>query len=242
MVILFKIDLTGQKFGKLTVIEEDFDNKTKKRRWICICECGAKKSVDQYHLRSGATVSCGCYQKQKAKAHNIVHGQTKTPLHNVWKAIKQRCNNPNSRNYKNYGGRGIKLCDEWLVFENFYNWCVNNGYDRSLQIDRIDNDKGYEPNNVRFVDRTVNCRNRRITATISVKGKKISLATLEEIFEKNNIEIPSLRYKKPVSLRKLYNYAKTTFGEVTLEKILSYEMYMGIPSQVFEEIQERCND
>ena len=63
-----KIDLTGQKFGKLTVIEEDFDNKTKKRRWICICECGAKKSVDQYHLRSGATVSCGCYQKQKAKA------------------------------------------------------------------------------------------------------------------------------------------------------------------------------
>ena len=159
-----KIDLKGQRFGRLVVIEQDLTSK--RTKWICKCDCGNTKSVQATHLRSGATQSCGCYHKEKAREANISHGLTKTSLHNRWKAIKQRCENVNDRKYRDYGARGITICEEWRSFENFLQWSLENGYSEELELDRIDNDKGYYPDNCRWCKTIVNNHNRRITAKI----------------------------------------------------------------------------
>lgn len=157
--------MIGKRFGRLVVIERDFTSK--RTKWICECDCGNIKSIQQCHLKSGATTSCGCYQKEKAKEYNTIHGETRSSLHNRWKAIKQRCYNLNCKAYKNYGARGITVCDEWLNdFNNFYNWAIENGYQENLELDRIDNNKGYSPNNCRWVETIINNHNRRNTATI----------------------------------------------------------------------------
>lgn len=237
------LDLVGQRYGRLTVIRLDEKNDTKRVKWLCKCDCGNEKIVQQTHLRSGATTSCGCYHKEKAKESNKTHNLTHTSLHNRWKAIKQRCFNPNNAGYKNYGGRGVKLCSEWLEFEAFYKWCIENGYKEEYQIDRIENDGNYEPNNVRFIPVKSNNRNRRTTAFVYVKDDKIALGDLEEIFEKYSIKIPSSRFKnKTVSLRVLYNNALKNFGKVDLKSILTQETYMKIPSRALEEILGRCRD
>lgn len=237
------LDLVGQKYGRLTVLKLDDENETNRVKWICKCECGNVKSIQQTHLRSGATTSCGCYHKQKAKDSNKKHNLTHTSLHNRWKAIKQRCFNPKNKSYVNYGGRGVKLCNEWFEFEAFYKWCIENGYKEDYQIDRIDNNGNYEPNNVRFIPVKSNNRNRRITAFVYVKDKKIALGDLEEIFEKHNIKIPSSRFKsKTVSLRFLYNESTRENGIAKLEIMLTQETYMKIPSRALEEIQSRCRD
>lgn len=159
-----KIDLKGQRFGRLVVIEQDLTSK--RTKWICKCDCGNTKSVQATHLRSGATQACGCYHKEKAREANISHGLTKTSLHNRWKAIKQRCENVNDRKYRDYGARGITICEEWRSFENFLQWSLENGYSEELELDRIDNDKGYYPDNCRWCKTIVNNHNRRITAKI----------------------------------------------------------------------------
>ena len=160
----YKIDLTGQQFGRLTVIERD--TSSKRSAWFCRCSCGNIKSVQMTHLRSGATTSCGCYQKERASKSNLIHGGSRTSLHNRWKAMRQRCNNPNDRGYANYGGRGIALCNEWNDYKVFEEWSKNNSYSEELELDRIDNDKGYSPDNCRWVKRIVNNHNRRTTAKI----------------------------------------------------------------------------
>lgn len=172
------LDITGQRFGRLVAIERD--TTSKRTRWICKCDCGNVKSIDLTHLKSGATTSCGCYRKEHNKEVMTKHGLTKTSLHNRWKALKQRCLNENSNDYTNYGDRGITLCEEWLEFENFYNWSIENGYKEEYQIDRIDNNKGYSPSNCRWVKPIVNNHNRRNTA-------KIDGLTLTEFAEKHNM-------------------------------------------------------
>ena len=93
-----------------------------------------------------------------------------TKLYLVWKGIKHRCNNPKHISYKNYGGRGITICDDWLDFDEFYQWSVNNGYEENKQIDRRDNDLGYNPNNCRFVDSIINRLNKRISGVVKYRG------------------------------------------------------------------------
>lgn len=159
-----KIDLTGKRFGRLVVIDQDFTNK--RTKWNCICDCGKIKSIQATHLMSGASLSCGCYQKERASQSSKGHGLTGTSLHNRWKAMKQRCNNPNDAKFKDYGGRGICICKEWEHFENFLEWSLANGYSKNLELDRIDNDKGYSPDNCRWCETIINNHNRRITARI----------------------------------------------------------------------------
>ena len=159
------IELIGKRFGRLVVIEKD--STSKRTKWICQCDCGNIKSIQQCHLKSGATVSCGCYQKEKASEYNTTHGKTGHSLNNRWCAMKQRCYNPKCKSYKNYGARGITVCDEWLNdFDSFYNWSIENGYQEDLELDRIDNDKGYSPDNCRWVKAVTNNHNRRNTAMI----------------------------------------------------------------------------
>lgn len=159
------IDLTGKRFGRLTVLEKDSSGHNKPTIWTCKCDCGKITKVDGHDLKRGKTKSCGCI--------NLKHGLKNTRIYNLWSKMKQRCYNVNSSNYKNYGERGITICNKWLDkdngFINFYNWSMNNGYKDNLTIDRINVNGNYEPNNCRWITNIEQQRNKRNTryATIN---------------------------------------------------------------------------
>lgn len=155
------IDLTGQRFGMLTVVSRDGTTKHRTVTWLCRCDCGGETIVAGNDLKRNHTKSCGCLRQGLAK-----HRKTDTRLFNVWKSMKRRCNGKTDKNYDRYGGRGITVCEEWQHnFQAFYDWSMANGYDENAPrgkctIDRIDNDKGYLPENCRWVDMKVQTRNR----------------------------------------------------------------------------------
>lgn len=173
-----KANLIGQKFNRLTVI-----GRVKRKRvyWICECDCGNIKEIQTTHLKSGATQSCGCLHKEIISINSKKHGMHNTKTYTLWKNMRQRCNNKNLPSYKNYGGRGIKYCNDWENFEVFKKWCMENGYSEEKQLDRIDNNKGYCPSNCRFTTSLQNNMNRR--NTVRVEG-----LTLKQISKKYNIK------------------------------------------------------
>lgn len=165
-------DLTGQKFGKLTVIKRVENDKNGSARWLCRCECGNEKIVDGGHLRSNKIKSCGCLLTDILIDRNHIHGMTNTRLFHIWQGIKNRCFNKNFQHYKHYGARGIIICKEWKDdFISFYNWSMANGYNDKLTIDRIDVNGNYEPNNCRWIKQSEQCRNRRDTVYITYNGE-----------------------------------------------------------------------
>jgi len=170
------IDITGQKFGRLTVIKRVENDKWNKARWLCKCECGNEVIVVGTSLRSGETQSCGCYMLDRIKECNTKHSQCSTKLYYVYCDMKERCYRKTKKNYCNYGGRGIGVCEEWLSdFQNFYDWALNNGYQEDLTIDRIDNNGNYEPSNCRWTTRYVQNRNKRSNRYITFEGKTMTL-------------------------------------------------------------------
>lgn len=168
-------DLTGQKFGKLFVLSFDHkDEKSKKRFWKCKCDCGNIVVVYQNHLKSGHTKSCGCYHSQNNI--NTKHGFCrrkggKQRLYKIWVGMKNRCFNKNNQAYKNYGERGITVCNEWLDFIMFKDWALQNGYEDNLSIDRIDVNGNYCPENCRWVNEIVQANNRRNSALLTLNGE-----------------------------------------------------------------------
>lgn len=164
-------DLSGKSFGYWKVIRRAGRTKGGKSTWLCECICGKMKEVRGDILKSGQSKSCGCMTTELSAEKNTTHGKTKTKLYRVWNQMIQRTTNKKTKDYKYYGGRGITVCKEWKEsFETFETWAHINGYADNLTIDRIDNNKGYEPNNCRWVTRKVQSRNTRYNHFLTYNG------------------------------------------------------------------------
>ena len=170
------IDITGQKFGRLTVIKQYGRSADNRITWLCQCECGNTKIVTGKALRRGETKSCGCYSKEIATLKNTKHGKRHTRLYRIWLMMKNRCNNPKEKFYHCYGGKGIKVCDEWSKdFMTFYNWSMEHGYNDSLTIDRVNVEKGYSPDNCRWTTLKEQANNKTNNHYITYAGKTQSM-------------------------------------------------------------------
>ena len=176
----------GQKFGRLTIINLDHIKeyinpkgiKSNKEFYLCKCDCGNNFIAFKECLKKNKDVSCGCLAKEKSKNNNFKkHGLywKNKRLNSILSGMKKRCYNNKNYCYKRYGGKGIKICDEWLDkdngFVNFYNWSIANGYEENLTIDRIDNNGNYEPSNCRWADFKTQCRNRTSNHLITYNGE-----------------------------------------------------------------------
>ena len=176
-------DLTGHRFGRLLVLGRA--PSTKRVKWNCQCDCGNKTTVETCSLKSGTTKSCGCLRRemarQKAKEH-ITHGFARTRLYYIWADMKRRCYAKEREGYKDYGGRGIRVCDEWKNdFTIFKDWAFENGYNDELTIDRIDVNGNYEPSNCRWATWKEQANNKRNKTAIEFDGETHSLKEWSEI-------------------------------------------------------------
>lgn len=152
------IDLTGQRFGLLSVINRAENGKGGVTRWHCLCDCGRETTTSAAHLRSGHSRSCGCLGLKHATEAKIKHGDTGKSLYVVFHAMHNRCEKPNVKEFKWYGAKGVKVCDDWSEYTKFRDWAYENGYKEGLSIDRIDPDGNYEPTNCRWITRSENSR------------------------------------------------------------------------------------
>ena len=181
------IDLTGRKFGRLTVIDR-VQNRGEKVAWKCLCECGNTSIVTGTALKSGKSKSCGCLKLENPS--NLRHGKYGIRQYRIWIMMKQRCYNPKTPTYKHYGGRGITVCDEWLHnFQAFYDWAMANGYADDLTIDRKDVNGNYEPSNCRWATSEEQHTNTRRNVYFEYNGEKL---TLSQLAHKYNIPVETL--------------------------------------------------
>ena len=174
-------DLTGKRFERLVVLKQANDyikpNGRHESNWLCQCDCGNIVEVLGYSLKSGHTKSCGCLHEETLKTIAITHGDSYSKLYGVYISIIDRCYNPNNKRFKDYGGRGIIVCDEWKdSYLNFKKWAVFSGYKEGLSIDRKNNDLGYSPSNCRWVTRIVQQNNMRKNHIVEYNGQSKTIA------------------------------------------------------------------
>ena len=177
--------MIGKKFGRLLVLDraDDYIAKSgwRERAVLCQCDCGTVKRLRASVVSSGNTKSCGCYRKEVSSAKAKTHGLSNSRIHRTWSLMKDRCERVGSKSYKNYGAKGIKVCDEWHDFAVFADWAFENGYDDTLTIDRIDSSKNYCPSNCRWVDRKVQNNNTSRNHRITYNGETKTMAQWSEI-------------------------------------------------------------
>ncbi len=170
-------DYSGKRFGRLTVLEHVGYDKHGRAQWRCLCDCGKETTVASSNLRAGYTRSCGCLFQEMNKGITR-DGNKASKLYMIWAGMKDRCLNPNNKKYARYGGRGITICQEWMKFEPFMEWSLSHGYMGGLSIDRIDNDKGYYPENCQWTTVQKQALNRDFSqARSGVRGVSWHKAT-----------------------------------------------------------------
>ena len=186
-------DLTGMKFGRLTVLKRVENNKHGQACWLCKCSCGNEIVVVGGSLKSGLTQSCGCLQREFMRNINLSHGMSHTKIYKKWKGMMARCYNPKHKNFGDYGGRGIRVCERWHVFDNFYEDVSQMEHfgEKGYSLERENNDKDYCPENCHWASAKEQCRNRRSNITVEYNGKKMCLMEAAE--------------KSGISYRCLYN-------------------------------------
>ncbi|MBO7727891.1 MAG: hypothetical protein J6S50_05160 [Oscillospiraceae bacterium] len=199
------IDLTGQRFGRLTALERA-ENKNCKATWRCLCDCGNETTVRADSLISGDTQSCGCLHDESLEEvrnkHILKHGGARhndntEKLYFTWLNMKKRCENENDPSYKNYGERGITVCDEWHDYAPFRKWAFENGYyfntnSYEITLDRINVNGNYEPSNCRWVSSKVQNNNRRNNKRITYNGETL---TISQWADKLGVNYATLRYR-----------------------------------------------
>ena len=202
-------DLTGKRFGRLTVIERDY-TRTDEVHWLCNCDCDCKVSVSTHNLNSGMTTSCGCYRKEQAKINNTTHGMTGHPLHKIWLSIKSKCSDQSQNSYK-----GISLCDEWNDFLNFYEWAIHNGYKEGLLLSRNNIKSDYKPSNCEWITKK-EIMQKNFSQQYTYDNKTMYLAewadylginaqTLKNRLANYNMTVEEA-FTKPVKKKQFYEY------------------------------------
>lgn len=191
-------------YGYLTVIEnlglKSVPNGDRITHVLATCICGKIKEYRLADIKKGSTVSCGCYLRKIVSERSITHGLNKHALYQTYHRMKSRCYNPKTEMYKNYGGRGISVCIEWLSdFVAFYNWSLKNGWNKKLSLDRVNNDGNYSPDNCRWATTKQQNNNKRNNSIFSLNGVSHSIAEWSEIV---NIDVYTLskrltKYKWP---------------------------------------------
>lgn len=183
-----KKDLSGQRFGRLVVIKEAEpyyppNSNKRHRKWLCKCDCGNYCNAYQGGLLSGETKSCSCLRKENV-GHTMNKHSIQHPLYKVLLSMRQRCSNPNASEYEHYGGRGIKVCDEWNKtpggYDSFYEWAMSNGYKKGLTIDRINNDGNYEPSNCRWVTQKEQANNTSPNHYLTYNNRTLNIMQWSE--------------------------------------------------------------
>ena len=166
-------DIAGQRFGRLVAIKAEKDPTGRRYDWLCKCDCGNEVKATSVSLTTGKKKSCGCIQRELLQSRNTVHGHSRERLYRVWKGMKSRCYNSHHRSYPKYGGRGLRVCDD---YEAFRLWAYENGYDENAEyqqctIDRIDVDGDYSPQNCRWADSFTQANNTNKVLLITFKGE-----------------------------------------------------------------------
>lgn len=181
----------GARFGRLTIVGKHSDSPRDGDYWDVICDCGTRTIKSGRNLLYYGTSSCGCLAKEKAAQLKKKHEKYKHPLYSHWNNMKTRCLNENRAQYKDYGGRGITICDEWLHdFESFYEWSIKNGFHEGLSLDRIDVNGNYEPSNCKWSTHIEQSNNKRTNHIISVRGEDVTMA---EAARKYNVSYGTVR-------------------------------------------------
>lgn len=215
-------DLVGQKFGRLTVISRIGYIKDKVK-WDCLCDCGKHTSPTTNALLSGSSTSCGCYHYETFGNSKRTHGKSGTRIAKIFDCMRYRCYNPNHEQYKDYGGRGIYICDEWLEDRStFYTWAKNNGYSDKLTIDRKDNDGPYSPENCRWASRKEQGRNSRHNSFITFNNETL---ILQEWGERFGI-CPSV-IRQRIKAGKSLEEAMSPYNLLTGKPLANKEVYNG---------------
>lgn len=186
---IFK-DLTGKRFGKLTVIGLHSKNNGRPK-WVCKCDCGNETVVNGNNLSSGDTKSCGCLKLQRQIEANIRHGMHGTRIYRIWLKMKERCCNPRNNRYKYYGAKGIRVCDKWQNFEGFYE-DMGPTYREGLTIDRKDLNKGYYKENCRWSTSIEQANNKSINHLVAFNGETDTMANMAR---KYNLSFSTLKHR-----------------------------------------------